>query len=332
MTNLAIIIPAYKTSFFEKALHSLASQTNKNFNVYIGDDCSPENLYPIIEKFNSLLNIYYKKFDFNIGSKNLVNQWSRCIDLSRHEKWLWLFSDDDIADENCVENFLKLADKNGDRFDVYRFNVTVIDGDSRIVKNTPEGPLEETSEEMAYHLLRDERGNSMPDHIFSREVYKKNGFVYTEYAQGADWATSILFSAAKGIAIIPGARVYWRLSGANISGSGSKHRNMMLPGHLQFIKWLLKHFAYLKCSASGITYDMIRQAARVNLRNVILYHYKGFTIAGFFSVTQVMRKNLQLTYQEMTSDIYFIHSRTNKMVIGAIKVKILLKKILPALV
>ncbi len=326
MTDLAIIIPAYKTTYFEKALNSLAAQTNKNFNVYIGDDCSPEDLTVIIKKFSGLLNIYYTRFDFNIGSKNIVNQWSRCIDLSREEKWLWLFSDDDLVDEHCVENFLQLADKNGDRFDVYRFNVTVIDGNDKVVKNTPEGPLEETSEEMAYHLLRDERGNSMPDHIFSRQVYNKNGFVYTEYAQGADWATSILFSAAKGIAIIPGAKVYWRLSGANISGGGSKYKNMMLPGHLQFIKWILKHFGYLQSSASGITYEMIRQAARINLRNVMLYHYKGFTTSSFLIVVKVMRQDLQLTYHEMASDTYFILSRTNKMVIRAIKVKMLFEK------
>ena len=40
---LAIVIPYYKYTFFEETLLSLQNQTNKKFNVYIGDDASPEN-------------------------------------------------------------------------------------------------------------------------------------------------------------------------------------------------------------------------------------------------------------------------------------------------
>ena len=37
--NLAIIIPAYKGAYLKRTLDSLVQQTNKNFSVYIGDDC-----------------------------------------------------------------------------------------------------------------------------------------------------------------------------------------------------------------------------------------------------------------------------------------------------
>src|ERR1035437_3960780 len=105
MSKLAIVIPAYKRMFFNEALSSIAKQTNKNFTLYIGDDCSPCNLYNIVEKYEKSIPIVYRHFDENIGRKDLVVQWERCIDLVGDEEWIWLFSDDDIMDPTCVENF-----------------------------------------------------------------------------------------------------------------------------------------------------------------------------------------------------------------------------------
>jgi glycosyltransferase involved in cell wall biosynthesis len=102
MSKLAIVIPAYKRMFFNKALSSIAKQTNKNFTLYIGDDCSPDNLYSVVQQFENIIDIVYKRFDDNLGARDLVAQWERCIDLVGDEKWIWLFSDDDMMDPTCV--------------------------------------------------------------------------------------------------------------------------------------------------------------------------------------------------------------------------------------
>ena len=83
---LAIVIPYYKIEFFRETLHSLASQTNKDFSVYIGNDNSPNNPEKIIAEFNKTLPIYYKKFDKNLGQKSLSQHWDRCISLTKNEK------------------------------------------------------------------------------------------------------------------------------------------------------------------------------------------------------------------------------------------------------
>lgn len=49
--KLAIVIPFFKLDYFEKTLESLANQTNKNFNLYIGDDFSPETPLKLLEKY-----------------------------------------------------------------------------------------------------------------------------------------------------------------------------------------------------------------------------------------------------------------------------------------
>lgn len=297
MNDLAIVIPAYKEIYFEKALESLAKQSNKNFKVYIGDDCSPHNLLKIVTSYNDRLNIYYERFADNTGAKNLVKQWDRCVALTKGEKWLWLFSDDDLADHNCVENFY--ASIEGSKFDVFRFNTIIIDKYDAVKEVMPQGPEEESSVEMAYNLLLGKRGNSMPDHIFSKEVYDKNkGFVFTEYAQGADWATSILFSKEKGIKIISGAFIYWRCSGVNISSIASKNRNLMMNGHIQFVDWILQHFNFLKTSSNKISYNMILSATTINLKSVLKHHFGGFNMDQAVMLFKLFNKRLKLPFIE----------------------------------
>jgi glycosyltransferase involved in cell wall biosynthesis len=50
MNKLAIIIPAYKITFLDEALNSIANQTCLDFTVYIGDDASPHNIESIVKK------------------------------------------------------------------------------------------------------------------------------------------------------------------------------------------------------------------------------------------------------------------------------------------
>ncbi|MFV0140397.1 glycosyltransferase [Empedobacter falsenii] len=103
MNKLAIIIPYYKITFFEDCLNSLVNQTNKNFNVYIGNDNSPNDPKELIEKYSDQLQINYKKFDDNLGKDNLVLQWDRCINMSKQEEWIQFLDSDDIIKSTKLE-------------------------------------------------------------------------------------------------------------------------------------------------------------------------------------------------------------------------------------
>lgn len=115
--KLAIVIPAYKKLFLTKALDSICNQTNKDFHVYIGDDASPDDLYDIVSKYQKVVDINYHRFSTNVGGENLVGQWHRCINLTNGEKYIWLFSDDDIMAENCVAEFYRTTET--EDFDLY---------------------------------------------------------------------------------------------------------------------------------------------------------------------------------------------------------------------
>ena len=124
--RLAIIIPAYKTTFLSAALDSIAAQTCKDFTLYIGDDCSPEPLGSIVEQYRNKIELVYRRFDTNLGGKDLVAQWERCIAMSQDEAYIWLFSDDDVMEPNCVEELFYQIEKTGGAYDVYHFNVDII--------------------------------------------------------------------------------------------------------------------------------------------------------------------------------------------------------------
>lgn len=101
--KLAIVIPAYKGRFLKETLDSIAVQAHKDeFVLYIGDDASPERLDKIVESYQNKVNLVYHRFSENMGGKDLVAHWERCIQLSA-EPFIWLFSDDDLMPADGVE-------------------------------------------------------------------------------------------------------------------------------------------------------------------------------------------------------------------------------------
>lgn len=312
MNKLAIVIPAFKKQFFQETLECFANQTNQNFTLYIGDDHSDDDLEKIISHYTDKLAITYHRFKTNIGSKHIVDQWDRCIKLIKNENWIWLFSDDDLVDQNAVESFWWIFKETGGNKDIYSFNTCVIDRNGQLISKAPNVPSFESSEEMAFHLLMGKRANCMPDHIFSRTIYEKNnGFVKTLYGQGADWANSIMFSQEKGFSIIPDALVYWRYSGENITSIAFKHKSEMIIGHFQFIRWILYHFSYLKKEQNHARYLRIKNAALENLLNVIRDHYKGVPVSKLFPFAYLLMRHLGVPLPKVIS--LLIKSSTYKL-------------------
>lgn len=222
--QLAIVIPAFKRKYLNETLYSLKNQTNRSFTLYIGDDNSPEDLREVIKDFTKDLNIVYKKFETNWGGTDLVSHWNRCIDLIENEEWIWLFSDDDCLEPNCVDLFYQFIFENPEK-KLIHFNVKVID------HNTQEIPT--------YESLNNFKPNSSPtdffkakilgkihsyvvEYVFHKSLIEKYGkFVNFDLAWCSDDATWINYAQATGISTISGAYVKWRLSGINISSQSS---------------------------------------------------------------------------------------------------------------
>ena len=175
--KLAIIIPFYKLSFFEDTLKSLAEQTNNNFNVYIGDDNSPDSPLDLIEKYNIHNNFFYKKFEENLGSNGyLVEQWERCISLSNGEEWLMILADDDYVSENFVEVLYKnLETAEKEKINLLRFKIHAVDENSNKLVDMEQPSIYEAKDYFWEDEIH-ERFISISENVFSRSAYEAKRF------------------------------------------------------------------------------------------------------------------------------------------------------------
>lgn len=241
MIKLAIVIPYFKLKYFEESLLSIKNQTNKRFKLYIGNDNSPDPPVSLINKtFINQENIVYKYFDTNLGSVALTRHWERCINLS-NEEYIWLFSDDDIMPEDAVERFYSSI-KDSQEVDLFRFNIQIINETKNPLFPVSEHPLHETAISFLNRRLKGELISSACEYIFSRKIYSVNqGFVEFPLAWASDDATWLNYAEEKGVFLIPGNHVSWRMGGNNISSKTSNYKKKAIAS-IAFIEYISSKF------------------------------------------------------------------------------------------
>ncbi len=216
-------MPAYKPDFLRQALDCLVAQTCHDFTVYVGDDCSPHGLEAIVATYSSQLDLHYTRFADNLGSRDLISQWERCVALANGgERWLWFFSDDDRMDPQCVERFFA-EQQTHPQVRLFHFDVTVIEADGqpttdhRYIK--PDFPAWLSAHDFLRQRLGYKLNSFVVEYIMERQLFDEaGGFVRYPLAWCSDDATwHRLALRAGGIRTIPEARVQWRKSQSNIT-------------------------------------------------------------------------------------------------------------------
>lgn len=240
MSDLAIIIPAYKSQYIEKTLASFARQDCKDFTVYIGiDGGASDMIESVVAAYQTQIDIVARRFEDNLGSVDLVGQWRRCIELSNQETWIWLFSDDDYVDEECVSSFYREIDRAEELKNIYHFNVKIIDENDCVIYSPDSFPRTISSEVFYRRKSLAQLESFVVEYIFSRQIYNAvNGFEHFDLAWGSDIATWVKMGSANDILTIEGPVVYWRQSRHNITPN--KDRDIVarkLYAHIDNLAW-----------------------------------------------------------------------------------------------
>jgi hypothetical protein len=229
---LAIVIPYYKYTFFEATLVSLKNQTDKRFNVYIGDDASLENPKHLIEKYKATFKCQYKRFDSNSGSTSLTKQWERCLDMVLDETWVVILGDDDIISDNFVEAFYNHIDDISElKIDVIRYATVVINAHGEEVSKIHKHPKLETSTDFLIRKLQGGTRSSLSEFIFNKNVLNENKFKNLPLAWYSDYLAVLECSNFGNMYTINDALVSFRLSGLNIT---SKKNDLTLKNVATF--------------------------------------------------------------------------------------------------
>ena len=243
--TISVVIPGYKQAFLSSALESLSKQTDRSFEVVVGDDGSPENLLQICNAFNNRLQLRYHRFDENLGSRSLVSHWSRSIDLAKGD-WIWLMGDDDELEPRCIESVKSAIQASDPGIQLWHVDTVQIDADGHVIKDSvpfPERlhPLDFVKGRMASHY-----SSFACEYIFRKaEFHKRGGFLDFPLGWCSDDATWIRLAAGTAIKTVRAldAKARWRLSTQNISGAGAAFHLPKLEARLLYLEWL--------CSADG---------------------------------------------------------------------------------
>ncbi len=299
--KLAIVIPAYKNDFLLETLKSLSSQTDKRFNVYIGDDASPFNLYSIVKEFEKDLAIDYRYFPENLGGNNLVAQWNRCLDLIKNEEFFILFSDDDIMSPRCVEDFYKTIEANN-VYDVYHFDIDIIDNNGRLKTRCPQYPRVLSSFTFFSLLYNHKKIDArMPEFLFRTEYFRQvGGFVEFDLAYRTDNATVMRCAQKRGIYTIPDSKVLWRESGINVSSTkhvSSTFLYKKCKAAIDFFNWVDE---FLKEESKSWPISIFRRS-RIVIKN-LLPVYKAL---GKDKSMELLRRLFEVRNSNITFQYYY---------------------------
>jgi len=238
MPALAIVIPAYKPTFLEAALDSVAAQTDRRFRVYVGDDAGPPEVARTCATFAAAgLDLVYERYEQNLGRRSLTAHWNRCVRLSS-EPWVWLFADDDVMEPGCVGAFYQALDE-GSAGSVLRFDTTVIGARGEVLAENPPHPRAETGVDFLYERLLGKRNSYVVEYVFRRDAFEgAGGFPDYPVAWCADDAAWFMFSGGGRIETLSGAKVRWRASGLNITDAKRRNQREKLAAGEQFLRFV----------------------------------------------------------------------------------------------
>ena len=270
MNTIAIVIPYYKIDFFEETLKSVASQTDKRFTLYIGNDASPDDPFPLVEKYFPDGNYHYFDYKENLGGKNLAMQWERILENVK-EEWFQILGDDDVISENFVEEFYKnLPEITQKECNVVKFSQCWInENGERITDFTDYDQLIDPADNIGYKIMKAER-SSLSEYIFRKKQYLKFNFKKFPLAWATDDIAVLEFSERKHIYFIKNSKVLVRVSNENISGRTDNQlekKNAKIASEKYLIK---KHY-------KNITKESLIKI----INNQIYYRYHFKTRLGF---------------------------------------------------
>ncbi|ROI02179.1 glycosyltransferase [Chryseobacterium sp. G0240] len=261
MKKLAIVIPYYKIDFLEKTIQSIAAQTKHDFVLYIGNDNSPNNPLPVLDRYFKPDEYHFFDYKENLGGKNLALQWARILE-NVEEDWFLILGDDDTISENFVEEFYNnLEAIEEQKINVIKFSQALMDENSNILSSFTKYNRIESSVNLWLQKIYDGHRSSLSEHIFRKSAYQKYKFREFPLAWHSDDLAVLEFSDFGSVYFIDKAKTLVRISTASISGDveNTRYQEQKVDARYQFFGYLINTY-YSKFSP-----DVLQKLINVHL-------------------------------------------------------------------
>ena len=236
--KFSISIPAFKRSYLKEAIDSCLAQTYDDFELIIVNDASPEDLDSIVNSYSDNRIRYYKN-ETNIGGKDPVANWNKCLSYAQGE-FFCLLCDDDIYAPSFLETMLSLAEKYP-HCNVFKSRVKTIDKKGNVLTYFPSSPEWEPVSDYLWHVAYGHRKQTVSEWMYRTQRMREiGGYAAVPMAWGADYLSTMLFGAEGGICASIKPLVIFRRSGENISNNYAHHVMEKLEGTQVYTQKLRK--------------------------------------------------------------------------------------------
>ena len=238
--QLAIVIPYYNIEFFDKTLFSLSCQTDRRFNVYIGNNNSPDDPSDIINQYQHDLNVMYHVFDNERTPYTLSEQFVQCASLIADEEWFMIMGDDDILDEDVVADFydnLPQIEEKG--INVVKFSTGIINKYDELISDIFRFSPIENAGKLLIDKLNNKTRSSLSEHRFKSESFRKYKIPNYPLAWCSDDMMVLQYSGWGNIYCISSSVVLIRISDSSISSGITGHYNEKKAATALFYKDIL---------------------------------------------------------------------------------------------
>ena len=298
--KLAIVIPYYKIDFFEETIRSVASQKDKNFSLYIGNDNSPDDPLPIIKKYLKDDEYKYFYYEENLGGKNLALQWERILENVK-EEWFQILGDDDNLEPNFVQVFYDNYDKLK-IINLVKYKSIIVDDNNNITHNLTKNLKtgEYSSAEFFIWKLEGKVNSSLSEHLFRTIELKKIGFKKYPLAWHSDDYATLEITSAKNFFFISNSKVIIKEYKGSISGS-KKYRHLKNNASKSFNEDLLRIFSKKWISKEYKDFYLnfyLNKYPELNKKKLFkkFYGFWGYyKLFAFYSKRIIGKKNKQLS-------------------------------------
>ena len=170
---VSVIIPNYcHAQYLRERIDSVLSQTYKDFEVIILDDCSTDNSREVIESYRGrehVAHIIYN--EQNSGSP--FKQWQKGVELAKGE-YIWIAESDDVAYDTLMEECVKALDANKEASLAF-VDCEFIDGESKHTGFT------DLNRKLAHRKSGNTTINGSGDYFFAffgtHDHYRRSGIV-----------------------------------------------------------------------------------------------------------------------------------------------------------
>lgn len=233
---VSIAIPAYKSRHLEEAISSVLTQTYNNIELIIVDDASPEDIVSVVRKFSDNRLFYYRN-KTNIGGKDPVSNWNKCLSYAKGE-YFCLLCDDDKYERTFVEEMMSMTISHPD-VDVFRSRVKFIDNNSDCYDLFPSSPEFESAYDYLWNKVSRFRIQTISEFMLKTEVIRnKKGYISTPKAWCADEMSICYFAKEHGICHTNKTLVSFRMSGENITSDKRKNIVEKIEAEKIFTLWV----------------------------------------------------------------------------------------------